>query len=216
MIQLHYHPGNASMAPHLLLEEIGLPFELKRVDRANLAHKSPDYLRLNPNGLIPAMTDGELVLFETAAILLHLADTHPAAQLMPALGTTDRAHAYKWLMWLTNTLQPALIAYFYPERWVAEGNTAGAGEVKARAEARVGELLDILATEFTRHGGPWTLGERYSALDPMTFMLCRWTRGFGHPARERPVLAAFLARMAQRPALQRVMTTEGLANAPWY
>lgn len=215
MIQLHYHPSNASMAPHILLEELGTPFELRLVDRARRAHKSPEYLQLNPNGLIPAMVDGELVLFETAAILLHLADTHPEAALMPALGTAERAHAYKWLMWLTNTLQPALIAYFYPERWVAEGNTAGAAEVKAQAEARVGQLLDILATEFTRHGGPWTLGAHYSALDPMSFMLCRWTRGFGRPARELPALRGFLDRMAQRPALQRAMATEGLA-APWY
>lgn len=216
MIQLHYHPGNASMAPHILLEELGRPFELCLVDRANQAHKSAAYLRLNPNGLIPAMTDGELVLFETAAMLLHLADTHPGADLMPPLGSADRAHAYKWLMWLTNTLQPALIAYFYPDRWVAAGNTGGAQEVKTRAEARVGELLDILETEFVRHGAPWTLGDRYSALDPMTFMLCRWTRGFHRPARQRPVLAAFLSRMAERPALRRVMVTEGLADAPWY
>lgn len=215
MIQLHYHPGNASMAPHILLEELGQPFGLKRVDRANQAHKSPEYLRLNPNGLIPAMEDGELVLFETAAILLHLADTHPQAGLLPALGTPERAHAYKWLIWLTNSLQPALIAYFYPERWVSEGNVPGAAQVKAQAEARVGQLLDILAAEFSRHGGPWTLGERYSALDPMAFMLCRWTRGFGRPARQLPVLQAFLARMAERPALQRAMATETLPG-PWY
>ena len=100
MIQLHYHPGNASMTPHLVLRELGVPFELKYVDRANAAHKSPEYLKLNPNGLIPVLVDGELVLYESAAIVLHLVDTHPAAGLAPALGTPERAQFYKWLVWV--------------------------------------------------------------------------------------------------------------------
>src|SRR5262245_12992895 len=96
---LHYAPGNASMAPHMLLEELGAPFELKLVDRANMAHKSPAYLAMNPNGLIPVLEQGDgLVLYETAAILLHLADTHAGAGLAPPLGTPERAHFYKWLM----------------------------------------------------------------------------------------------------------------------
>jgi glutathione S-transferase len=97
MLKLHYFPGNASMAPHMLLEELGVPYELSLVDRTKQAHKSPAYLELNPNGLIPVLVDGELVLYETAAICLHLVDTHPAAGLAPALGSGDRAHFYKWL-----------------------------------------------------------------------------------------------------------------------
>ena len=76
MLQLHYYPSNASMAPHLLLEELGVPYELKLVDRTREAHKSAEYLRLNPNGLIPVLVDGELVLYETAAICLHLSLIH--------------------------------------------------------------------------------------------------------------------------------------------
>lgn len=213
MIELHYYPSNASMAPHMLLEELGVPFRLQRVEREQGAHKSPSYLKLNPNGLIPVLVDGDLVLYESAAILLHLADTHPQAGLAPALGSAERAHLYKWLMWLTNTLQPALIAYFYPERWVKAGNTEGAAEVQALAEARVGTLLDLLATELER--GPWLLGEHYTLLDPFAFMLCRWTRGFAQPAKARPALARYLARVAARPAVQRAIATEGLKE-PWY
>ena len=68
MITLHYFPGNASMTPHMLLRELGVPFELALVDRAKRAHKAPEYLKLNPNGLIPVLVDGALVLYETAAI----------------------------------------------------------------------------------------------------------------------------------------------------
>lgn len=93
MLQLHYAPSTAAMAPHILLEEIGLPFELLRVDTSAGAHKAPAYLALNPNGLVPVLTDGDLVLFESAAICLHLCDSHPAAGLAPAVGTVERAAA---------------------------------------------------------------------------------------------------------------------------
>ncbi len=98
MLQLHYYPGTASMTPHIVLQEIGVPFELVLVDRMADAHKTPEYLKLNPNGLIPVLTDGDLVLYETAAICLHLCDQYPAARLAPALGSTERAHFYKWLV----------------------------------------------------------------------------------------------------------------------
>mgnify|MGYP000632612495 CR=1 FL=1 len=137
MRQLHYYPSTASMAPHIVLHEIGTPFELVLVDRVQDAHKSPAYLRLNPNGRIPVFVDGDLVLYETAAICLHLCDTHATSGFMPALGTPERAHAYKWLVWLTNTVQATLIHYFYPERMVNAGDAAAAAQVKAAAEARV-------------------------------------------------------------------------------
>jgi len=117
MRQLHYDPSTASMAPHIVLHEIGAAFELVLVDRTRDAHKSPAYLRLNPNGLIPVFVQDDLVLYESAAICLHLADGSPEARLFPAPGTAAGAHGYKWLMWLTNTMQPALMSYLYPERW---------------------------------------------------------------------------------------------------
>ena len=209
MLQLHYYPSNASMAPHLVLEELGVPYELALVDRTAGAHKSPAYLALNPNGLIPVLVDGDSVLYESAAICLHLVDTHPQAGLAPAVGTPQRAQFYKWLIWLTNSLQAALIVYFYPERWADDA--AAVAQVKAHAEAKVGALLDILDAELARHGGPWLLGARYGAADAYAFMLCRWTRGFARPARSLPHLGPYLLRLLDRPARQRVLARERLA-----
>ena len=215
MLRLHWYPGTAAMIPHIVLEEMGVPYERVLVDRARDHHKRPEYLKLNPNGLIPVLTDGDLVLYETAAIVLHLCDTHPQAQLAPAPGTSERAHFYKWLVWCTNTLQATLLAYFYPERWVKEGNAEGAAEVKAAAQARVQPLLDQLDDLLAR-GGPWALGERYSALDAYVFTLCRWTRNFSEgKARERTHLGPYLQRMADRPAVQRVFANEQL-SAPFF
>ena len=210
MLQLHYFPGNASLAPHMLLEELGVPFELKLVDREKDAQRSPDYLKLNPNGTIPVLVDGALVLYETAAICLHLVDTHPAAGLAPALGTPERAHFYKWLVWMTNTLQATLMIWHYSERWADSADAVA--QVKARAEEKIGGMLDQLDAELSRHGGPWLLGERFSALDPYALMLGRWTRAFGRPARDLPQLGPYLQRVLARAAVARVFEREGIAE----
>lgn len=211
MIKLHYYPSTAAMVPHIVLEEIGVPFERVLVDRTVDAHKRPEYLRMNPNGLIPVLEDGGLVLYETAAVTLHLCDRHPQAGLAPAIGSDARSQFYKWLMWLTNTLQSTLIAYFYPERWVDEGNGAGAAQVKKHAHAKVVGLLGQLDAQLASHGGPWFMGGEYTALDPYVFTLCRWTRNFATgKAREFPHLGPYLQRVLARPAVQRVLASEGL------
>lgn len=219
MIQLHYYPSTASMAPHILLRELAVPFELLLVNRTQNAQKMTAYLKLNPNGLIPVLADGSLILYEAAAICLHLCDTHPAAGLAPTVGTEERAHFYKWLMWLTNTLQATLISYFYPERWVYASNDTGAAQVKAQAEIKVGVLLDQLDAELARQGqtnaSPWLLGASYSAVDIYTLMLCRWTRNFASsPARDRTHLGPYLQRMLARPAVVKAFEVEELVQ-PW-
>lgn len=213
MITLHYHPGNASLAPHVLLHELGVPFELQRVDRAAGEHKSPGYLRLNPNGQIPVLVDGDLVLYEAAAICLHLVDTHPQAGLAPPVGSVERAHFYKWLIWMTNTVQAHAIHYFYGHRLVDEGNAEAVAQIKAHAQAVVSDCMAQIDAHLAQHGGPWMLGEAYSALDPYVWMLCRWTRGFSsRPAREFAHIGPYLQRMLQRPAMQRAISTEALST----
>ena len=219
MIQLHYYPSTASMAPHILLRELKVPFELQLVDRTQNAQKMTAYLKLNPNGLIPVLTDGDLILYEAAAICLHLCDVHPDAGLAPKVGTAERAHFYKWLMWLTNTLQATLIIYFYPERLVNAGNYSGVSQVKAQAEIKVGVLLDQLDAELARqalqHPAPWLLGASYSAVDIYTLMLCRWTRNFeSKPARDRAYLSSYLQRVLVRPAVVKAFEAEELVR-PW-
>lgn len=207
------------MAPHILLQELGVPFEKILVDTGTGAHRSEAYRKLNPNGLIPTLVDGDLVLYETAAICLHLCDTHPQAGLAPALGTVERAHFYKWLIWLTNTLQSTLIVYFYTDRWMNPGNDAGVAELKSHAEAKVGLMLDQLDAELARlektHARPWLLGADFSAVDIYAMMLCRWTRNFASsPARHRAHLGPYLQRVLARPAVIKAFEAEELAQ-PW-
>ncbi len=212
-MQLLYYPGTAAMVPHIVLEEIGATYERVLVDRTRDQHKAPAYLRLNPNGLLPVLTDGDFVLYETAAIVLHLCDTHSQARLAPALGTIERAGFYQWLMWMTNTVQATMILYFYPQRLVNERNAEGAAQVKAHAHARLVGLLRQLDELVARNGGVWLLGKDYSALDAYAFTLCRWSRNFATgTAREMPNLGPYLQRMLARPAVQRVLAAEEIAE----
>ncbi|MEI7446309.1 MAG: glutathione S-transferase family protein [Burkholderiales bacterium] len=213
-LRLFGHPATAAMIPHLVLRELGVPFDWVHIDRDRDAHKAPDYLKLNPNGLIPVLIDArgaeEIVLYETAAIVWHLADAFPAAGLAPPVGGAARAHAYKWVAWLSATLQPTLLARFYPDRWVDAGNAAGVEQVRRHAEAKAGPMLDQLDAHLAAHRAPWMLGDAFSIVDPYAFTLCRWTRGFAHPARARPALGAWLGRMLDRPAMRRVLADEGI------
>jgi glutathione S-transferase len=213
MLTLYYLPGAASLTPHLLLRELGVDFTLRLVDRSTGEHKQPEYLRLNPNGLVPVLLDGRLVLYETAAIVLHLVDTWPAAGLAPPLGSAARAEFYKWLVWMSNSLQATARHYFYPEQALPPGSPAAA-DVKAQAETRIAGLFDQVDDHLARTGGPWMMGERFSALDPYCFMLGRWTRGMNRPARDLPHVAPFLQRVLERPAVRRTFEAEGL-QPPW-
>jgi glutathione S-transferase len=216
MYRLHYFPSNASMTPHMLLEEIQAPYELVLVDRARDAQRSAEYLALNPNGKIPVLVEprpqGDLVLYETAAIVLHLLDTHPAAGLAPAPGSAARSHFYKWLAWFAATLQAEMPLYFYSGRWA--DTPEGAASVKAHAQARIAGMVDQVDAELARRGGPWFMGEQFTALDPYALMLCRWTRGMERPARTLPHIGPYLQRVLARPAVARAFAQEGL-TAPF-
>lgn len=206
MLALYYFPGNASLLPHMMLREIGAEFELRLVDRDQNAQKSADYLKLNPNGRIPVLVDGDLVLFETAAIALHLADKFPEAGLAPAFGTRERAEFYKWMIHLTNTPQAEYRAWFYPYEHV--NDEAAAPSVKQAAERRLNRMFDVISEQLGDK--TWLLGERFSAADLFLLMLIRWGRGMPRPPRSLPNLGAFAERVLARPAVQKAFEAEGL------
>jgi glutathione S-transferase len=210
MPKLYYYPGNANLAPHMLLEELAVPHELILVDRSVNAQKSAAYLKLNPAGRIPTLVDGDLVLFESAAICLHLCDTHPEAQLAPAFGSAERAQFYKWLMYMTNTVQTEMLFYFYPDRLASD--PAAAAQVRQHAHDRVAGMFDLLERAFVEQGGPFFLGARFTALDCYLLMLARWTRMMERPARERTDLGPYLRSLLERPALARAFAAEGLKD----
>ncbi len=157
------------------------------------------------------LEDGELVVFETAAIVLHLLDAHAATAtpLMPPVGTPERARFYQWLMYLTNTVQAEAHPFFYPAKHTtAEGDVAA---VKAKADERLCEMFALLDRELSVRG-PYLLGATYSALDPYLAMLVRWGRSLTKPPRHQPHVGRLARLVASRPAFVRAMEQEKLGE----
>ena len=210
MYQLHYFPANANAAPHMVLEEIGIKYDLVLVDRAKNAQKSREYLKINPNGRIPALVDGDLVMSEAAAIVLHLIDQHADAGLAPQIGTPERAKFYQWLTFMTNSLQEELMIWQYPDR-LAGSDAAATDVVKRGAEARAGKFIDVIE-DHLRTNGPLFLGDRLSALDFYLVMLSRWARPMARPPRSRSNIAKLLDRVTALPSVRRAYEREGITD----
>lgn len=204
--QLYYYPGNAKLAPHILLEEAACEVELVLVDRAARAQKSPEYLRLNPNGRIPTLVCGDLVVFEAAAICVHVAEQHPEARLIPPLGALQRAHFFQWLMFLTNTVQPAYMAFRYPEQYTTDA--AAHDGVRSRAAEHLGQAFAVIEAALAT--GPFLLG-RYSACDAYLLMLTWWAaRRLPESPLRLPRLKACIDAVRERPATLRACRAEGI------
>ena len=209
MYTLYWGPNSAALAPQILLEEIGARHELKQIDIASNQHKSPEYLKLNPNAKIPTLVvDGKQAIFESAAICMYLADRHPEANLAPAIGDPARGPYYQWLAHLTNTLQPTYLAYYYPDRFTDDAK--GTEAVQSRAQTELGGIWGRIDKALGEKG-PYLLGDRFSGCDAFLFMLASWQEPvpdlysrFKHVKRCADTVRA-------RPAVQRVLPANGMA-----
>jgi glutathione S-transferase len=208
MLKLYYSPGMASLVVHWLLIELDAEHELYKLDVENREHKQPAYLKLNPNGVIPTLlVDGEPV-FESAALVLYLADAYPMAGLAPALDSLDRARYYQWIVHMANSLQPPFRAWFYPEEPAGEANVdAVKAGARQKLEAAFGRIDAHLA-----ENGPWLLGDKISAADFFLTMMMRWSRNMPKPATEWPQLARHAQRMKARPSFKKLYEVEQLTE----
>ena len=208
MHTLYYAPGAASMVVHWLLLELDQAPELRLLDFATREQKSPEYLALNPSGVVPTLViDGE-PMSEAAAILMHLADTHPDAGFAPAIGDPSRRNCYQWMFHLANMVQPLLRQWWYPAEAAGEAHVdAALDQTQSRLEAAWTRLDAQLAAR-----GPYLLGEHDSVVDFYLTMLMRWARKTRQPPTTWPHLAAHAQRMKARPSFQALYRREGLSE----
>ena len=210
MMTLYHSPATAAMVVHWLLIELELPHRLHPLDFEKREQKSPEYLKLNPAGVVPTLViDDGPPICEAAAIAMHLGDLHPERGLCPAIATPARAQYYRWMFFLANTLQPAYRAWFYPTEPAGEANVEA---TKREARAHIETAWGQVAAHLESSGGPYMLGEALSVLDFMTTMLMRWSRNMPKPVDHWPVLHAYAQRMKARPSWKELYRREGLTE----
>ena len=211
MYQLYYYPNNASLAPHFLLHEMQLDYDLILVDRKSNGQKSSEYLKLNPAGRIPTLIDDEITLFESPAICIHLCEQHPEKGLIPPLGSKERPLFFQWLAYLNNTLQAELMVRYYPHRHTF--NEGGIPAIREAQDERVAESLQIINEALA--GKQYLLGDNISACDFFLFMLSLWSLGTKKSPMSFPHLSTYLKRMAQHPTVREVCEFENIDLQPF-
>jgi len=205
---LYGSTSTAALVVHWLLIELGIEHELVLLDFDAREHKAADYLALNPAGVVPTLMIDGLILTEAAAIALYLADRHPDAGLLPAVGTPQRGDAYRWMFWCANTLQPAYRAWFYPHEVAGEAHVRASREM---ARLRLEAAWQQVATHLQGHG-PYLLGATPCVVDYMLVMLMRWSRNMPTPSDTWPTLKAHATSMKTRPAFAEVYRREGITD----
>ena len=199
MYKLYWAPETASLAPMAVLEEAGTDYEAAQVDYDNKEQKTPDYLALNPCGLIPVLVlpDGR-PMFESAAIVMHLCDMHPGVHLAPPPGEPDRPLFYQWMLYLADTPQPNYRRYYYPERFASD-------EADVRQRGTDALLADFAIVENRLAHNEWLLGDAFSACDIYLHMLTTWFEPPEALYARFPNIARVCAGVEARPACARAI-----------
>lgn len=209
--RLYYSPGACSLAVHIALEEIGIPFEREEVSVARGETTQPEYLAINPKARVPALAiAGETrVLTELPAILTFLARRHPEANLLPSDNALDEARCHEWLAWLAGWVHGVGYGELWrPLRFVSDPALC---ETISAAGRRTIEQSCVCIEAELADGRPWAVARGYSIVDPFLLVLYRWGNRIGLPMRERyPAWTGIVRRVSARPAVQRAMANEGV------
>jgi glutathione S-transferase len=205
---LYYSPGTASLCVHWMLIEMGIPFEARLVDIDRNEQRDPAYLRLNPAGRVPTLIVDGAAYGESAALLMLLAERHPDARLAPAAGSAARADWLEWMVFLANTLLPAMRDWFYAAK---DGEPDDAAAVKALARKRIEGAYAKLDARLA-DGRQYLIGDRLSTVDLLAIMLMRWSRNMPKPATTWPHALPYIQRLRDLPSFVEVNRREGLKD----
>lgn len=200
-MKLFLKPGSCSLASHIVLEEIGRPYDTETVDLAKKVTASgADFWAINPKGYVPALLldDGDL-LTEGPAILQYLADLAPELQLAPANGSKARYQLQSWLTFIGTEVHKNFSPFFNPAATPEMKDLA-----RANLQRRLGYVNDQLA------GRDFLMGDTFSVADAYLFTVVGWAKFVQLDLSAWPHLIAFQGRVAARPATQRALKAEGL------
>jgi glutathione S-transferase len=189
-ITLYHHPYSRAANVVWMLEEVGVPYELRSVDIMKGAHKAPELVALNPMGKLPILTDGETVVTESAAIALYLADRYAYGRLAPRVDDAARGTYLRWSLFAPSVIEPGTMAR--QAGWSFKESQAGWGSYEAMLKAMQSAI----------DGRSFVLGDTFSMADVVFGGTLRFMLTF-RTIEPLPAFTAYAERLAQRPALQK-------------
>lgn len=200
---LFYSPGACSLAPHVVLQWIGEPYEAVRVKIG-----SPELLKINPSGAVPALDTGEgWTLTQNAAILQYIARRYPAAKLGATDDLHDQAEMERWLAYFTGDLHPAFFPVFMTPRYTTSRDAKALEDVKDAGLDLVRKRLDVLNAHLA--GKNYIVGNRRTIADAYALPMLRWAVAkLPEGLAKHPNVQALLDRLTSDPVVQAVIKSE--------
>lgn len=204
MFTLYYAPGTCALVSHLALEYAGADYKTVRVDFGSQQQRSPDYLRLNPKGRVPALVTDRGVLTETPAVLQFISQMHPKANLAPLDDPFLMARVNEFNSYLCSTVHVAHAHRVRGYRWADDEQAISA--MKKKVPQNIGECFELIEKDVLQ--GPWVLGDRFSICDMYLFTLAGWMKGDGVDIARFPKVADHHRRMAADTVVVKVLAAQ--------
>jgi glutathione S-transferase len=201
---LYYTPHTCALASHIALEQAGVDYQVKRIDFSRNEQRSPEYLRVNPKGRVPALVTSRGILTETPAILTFIAQSFPATRLAPLDDPFALAQAQSFNSYLCSTVHVAHSHRMRGHRWADDPTAIEA--MKKKAPQSVGECFDLIEHEMLQ--GPWVMGSIYTVCDMYLFTLAQWLEADRVDLQRLPKVADHRRRMSEDPVVARVIAAE--------
>lgn len=202
-MKFYFSPGAVSFAPHVILNEVGEPFESVSVSIKDGSTRSAEFLRLNPKGRVPVLDTGREVLTESAAIMYYLALAYPARRLIPST-PLGFARTVEWTNWLSTVHAWAVAQNLRPERFIDD--VSAHPSIKRKGFENLGELYAQIDSKLQE--AEWAVPDGYSIADANLLIFFKWGNVLGLDMRRYEHWCAHTRRMEQRPAVQAVLQAE--------
>ena len=203
MLTFYYAPSTCALASHLALEFSGAPYEAKRLDFKQQQQRTPEYLKINPKGRVPALVTERGVLTETPALLQYIAQAFPQADLAPLDDAFLLAKANEFNSYLCSTVHVNHAHKGRGYRWVEPDDTAALDAMKKKVPQTMAESFTLIEEQMFK--GPWVLGEKFGTSDMYLYTLSRWLEGDGVDVQRFPRVADHMRRMAATPQVQKIV-----------
>ena len=201
MYKLYYAPGTCALASHIALEEAGADYQAVRLDFKANQQQSPDFLKLNPKGRVPALVTDKGTLTENPAILAFVAQAFPKAKLAPLDDPFAFAQVQSINSYLCSTVHVAHAHKGRGYRWASEESSFA--DMKKMVPKSMAGAFALIENGMLK--GPWVIGDQYTICDPYLYAIALWLDGDGVDLAALPKVAAHMKRMAERPAVKKVM-----------